>query len=89
MKNCNAPGNRTTRRILPIVWATALAAAFTLSLPQPAHAGDVTPPPVPDNLKVEEGNKAFLEGHGVGTQNYVCQPSGGGAGIHCGGYWKM
>jgi uncharacterized protein DUF3455 len=78
MKNGTAPENQITRRILRIACATALAVAFTVSLSQLAHAGPVTPPPVPDNLKVEEGNKAFLEGHGVGTQNYVCQPSGGG-----------
>jgi hypothetical protein len=34
---------------------------------EPIHVGNV-----PDNLKVPEGNHAFLEGHGVGTQNYVC-----------------
>jgi hypothetical protein len=27
----------------------------------------------------EEGNSAFLAGHGVGTQGYVCLPSGSGA----------
>ena len=37
---------------------------------EPIHVGNV-----PDNLKVPEGNHAFLEGHGVGTQNYVCAPS--------------
>jgi hypothetical protein len=36
----------------------------------------VTPPPVPDNIQVPAGNIAFLEGHGVGTQNYVCLPTG-------------
>jgi len=43
MKNCNTPENQTTRRILPIACATALAVAFTVSLGQPAHA-QVTPP---------------------------------------------
>ena len=38
MKNCNAPENRTTRRILPVACAAALAVAFTVSLAQPAHA---------------------------------------------------
>jgi len=76
MKNCNAPENRTTRRILPIVGVTALAVAFTVSLSQPVHADEVTPPPVPDNIQVPAGSIAFLEGHGVGTQNYVCLPSG-------------
>jgi hypothetical protein len=38
----------------------------------------VTPPPVPANLEVPAGNEAFLVGHAVGTQNYVCLPSGAG-----------
>ena len=75
MKNCKAPENQTTRRILLIACATALAVAFTVALPQPAHADDVTPPPVPNNIRVPAGNTAFLEGHGVGTQNYICLPS--------------
>ena len=33
---------------------------------------------MPDNLKVEEGTHAFLVGHAIGTQNYVCAPSGTG-----------
>ena len=74
MKNCNAPENQTTRRILLIACATALAVAFTLSLPQLADADQVTPPPVPPNIQVPAGNKAFLEGHAVGTQNYICVP---------------
>ena len=78
MKKCNAPKNQTTRRILLTACATALAVAFTVSLPLQAHAGQVTVPPVPADLEVEPGFKAFLEGHAVGTQNYVCQPSGAG-----------
>ena len=40
---------------------------------------DVTPPQVPDNLKVtEDGVIPFLVGHADGTQNYVCKPSGAG-----------
>ena len=78
MKNCIALENRLTRRILPIVGAAALAVAFTVSVPQPAHADQITPPPVPAKLQVPAGSIAFLEGHGVGTQNYVCLPSGSG-----------
>jgi hypothetical protein len=74
VKNCNAPENRTTRRILLIACATALAVAFTVSLPQLADADRFTPPPVPANIQVPAGNKAFLEGHAVGTQNYICVP---------------
>lgn len=74
MKNCNTPENQTTGRILLIACATALAVALTVSLPQPAHARRVTPPDVPSDIQVQAGNKAFLEGHGVGTQNYICLP---------------
>jgi Protein of unknown function (DUF3455) len=38
----------------------------------------VTPPAVPGNLQVEDGNKAFLIAHASGTQNYVCLPSATG-----------
>ncbi len=50
MKNCNAPENQTTSRILLTACATALAVAFAVALPQPAYADDVTPPPVPANI---------------------------------------
>lgn len=52
--------------------------ALTVSLPKPAHADDVTPPPMPADIQVDAGNVAFLEGHAVGTQNYICLPSGSG-----------
>ena len=78
MKHGNAPENQTTRRIMLIACATALVVAFMVSLPQPAHADHVTPPPVPANIQVPAGNKAFLEGHAVGTQDYICLPSGSG-----------
>jgi hypothetical protein len=61
---------------LPIAFATALAVALTVSLAQPAEARRVRPPPVPADLEVEAGSRAFLVGHAVGTQNYICLPSG-------------
>ncbi len=78
MKNGFSPENRTTSRIVPIAWATALAVAFTISLPQPVHADRVTPPRVPDQIQVPEGAEAFLVGHARGTQNYVCLPAASG-----------
>src|SRR5262249_16792895 len=78
MKNRNTSENQTTRRILLIAYATALAVAFTVSWQQLARADHVTPPPVPVEVQVLSGNKAFLVGHAVGTQNYVCLPSGTG-----------
>jgi len=55
--------------------AAALAFALTAALPGAASAHD-TIPPIPDGLRVPVGNRLFLIGHAVGTQNYVCRPSG-------------
>ena len=78
MKNCTAPENRTTRRILLIGCATALGMAFAVSLLQPARADEVAPPAVPANIQAPAGSTAFLKGHAVGTQDCVCLPSGSG-----------
>ena len=75
LKNCNALKNQSTRRILPVVPAAALAVAFAFSLPQLARAEPIHVGNVPFNIQVPAGNHAYLEGHGVGTQNYVCAPS--------------
>lgn len=74
MKIDNNGKNQTPRRRLLTACATALAVAATFSLPQPARARHVIPPAVPGDIQVPEGNKAFLVGHGVGTQNYICLP---------------
>jgi uncharacterized protein DUF3455 len=49
--------------------------AFTIALPSSAHAQTATPPNVPENIQVPQGNEIFRVGHGVGFQNYVCTPS--------------
>jgi hypothetical protein len=70
--------HQTTRRILLIAYAAVLIMAFTIAQSQPAHAANLTPPPVPANIQVPAGNKLFFVGHAVGTQNYVCLPAGEG-----------
>src|SRR5512133_2182261 len=61
-----------------MVLAAVASTAFTLSSPQAATDG-ITPPPLPPGLApVPAGNELFLGTHAVGTQNYVCQPSGAG-----------
>jgi Protein of unknown function (DUF3455) len=75
MKNCNTKEGQITRGIRLIACVTALGMAFTIALPHAAHAQSVTPPPVPPNIQVPAPNEAFLVGHAVGTQNYVCLPS--------------
>ena len=54
-----------------------------LAQKQPPAAGptairNIILPPMPDNLQVGDGFTAFLVGHAVGTQNYVCKPTAGG-----------
>ena len=65
-------------RVARIVLAALASVAFTVSAAAPAYADDMTPPPVPANIQVPAGNRLFLVGHAVGTQNYVCLPSGTG-----------
>ena len=49
----------------------------------------VTPPPVPANIQVPAGNKAFLVGHAIGTQNYSCLPAGVDAAGHPRFAWTL
>jgi len=65
-------------RIQPcIVGVAALVLAVSVAAAQ-ARADEVVPPPVPAEIRVPEGNVAFMAGHAVGTQNYVCLPAGTG-----------
>ena len=62
-----------------VLAGVATITAFTASSTQAATRGGITPPPLPDGMApVPAGNKLFLGTHGVGTQNYVCRPSGAG-----------
>jgi hypothetical protein len=71
---------RTAGGLLHAACVTALSIAFAVATPLLAHDEDdrMEPPPVPSNIEVPEGNEAFLVGRAVGTQNYVCLPSGSG-----------
>ena len=68
MKNYNAPENQTTRRILLIACATALAVAFTVAPPQPAHADPVSNEVMLVNAKT---GKCLTIAGGVSTDNNV------------------
>ncbi len=64
--------------VVGLVFAGAVV-AFAATSPQTAQADNITPPPLPTGLApVPPGQKLFLVGHAVGTQNYVCRPSGAG-----------
>jgi len=55
-----------------------LVLGLVLGAPTATTAAALTPPAVPANLVVPDGYRAYLAGHAVGTQNYVCttNPSG-------------
>ena len=73
---------KDSMRRLAALFHIALAVAFTVSQPPPAHADNAKRPPVPPNihvpagLEVPVGNRAFREGDAIGTQDYICLPSG-------------
>jgi hypothetical protein len=64
------------RRITIVACALALAVAFSASPAQPTSAADGAVPPMPANIQVPAGHKLYRVGRAVGTQNYVCLPSG-------------
>ena len=78
MKHNDAETPLFASRLRLMVGLAVLAVALTVSRPQLAHANHVTPPPVPANIQVPDGSKAFLEGDAIGTQDYICLPSGPG-----------
>lgn len=78
MKNRTTGQYHITRRIRLIACLSALGTAFVITLPQVAHAQNLTPPSVPDRIQVPEGNELFFIGHAFGTQDYVCAPSASG-----------
>ena len=78
MKNGIAPEKPARRRMLLRLCVAACAVASVVAWPQHAHAQKVSPPPVPPAIEAPGGNEAYLEGHAVGTQNYICLPSGSG-----------
>ena len=73
--NVDQQAKTTARRRKLFVATLALGCAFGTI----AHAQNVTPPPTPTLITPPEGNSAFLVGHAVGTQGYVCLPTVPGA----------
>ena len=64
------------RGVSRLLSVAALGMVFTLALPQAARADRITVPPVPGDIAAPVNTRVFLVGHGVGTQNYICLPSG-------------
>jgi hypothetical protein len=67
----------TPLRTVYAVGAVALSLTLAVSQPRLAAAdpkGVIVVPAVPANLEVPAGNQVYLEGLGVGTQDYICLP---------------
>ena len=58
--------------------ASGIIAAGLTSSAATAQTFSLNPPAVPAGLAVPQGNTLFLKGSAVGTQNYICKPSGSG-----------
>jgi len=56
---------------------TISAAVVGISAPTGFAQAPNAQPAVPNDIRVPDGNKLFLVRHAVGTQDYVCVPSGG------------
>jgi hypothetical protein len=68
---------KPVRARTPLVAALALGCLF--GTVNHAAAQSVTPPPTPVIITPPAGNTAFLVGHALGTQGYVCLPTSPGA----------
>ena len=72
----NQTSQRTRGRNL---FVAALILSCVFGVVGIAAAQRVTPPTTPDAITPPAGNSAFLVGHALGTQGYVCLPTGNGA----------
>jgi hypothetical protein len=73
--NIDQQAKKTSRVRKLFVATLALGCAFGTI----AHAQTVTPPTTPTLITPPVRNTAFLVGHALGTQGYVCLPTGPGA----------
>ncbi len=67
-----------TIRLLILIAAGACALGFgsSANAAEPSRSR-IGVPPVPANLEPPDGHVVFLQGHALGTQNYVCLPTAG------------
>ena len=72
--NLNQQLKKTARVRRLLVTALALGCAF--GTVTNAAAQRITPPTTPPIITPPAGNSAFLVGHAVGTQGYICASSG-------------
>jgi uncharacterized protein DUF3455 len=78
-------GKFMIRQLQRLITASAIVVALqtTIAMGQPISRSLVQVPPTPAEIQVPSGNTAFLKGHAMGTQNYICQVSESGF------FWKF
>ena len=69
--------NKQTKKTASVrrLFAAALVFGCAFGTATNAAAQNITPPTTPTLITPPAGNSAFLLGHGVGTQGYVCLPT--------------
>src|SRR5437764_9761368 len=75
--NLGQQTKKTTR--VRRLFAAALVLGGAFGTVTHAQAHNITPPTTPSIITPPAGNSAFLLGHAVGTQGYVCLPTSAGA----------
>ena len=76
-RNLSQQTKKTARVRSLLVGALVLGSAFNTVTP--AQAQYITSPETPPIITPPAGNSAFLVGHAVGTQGYICIPTSPGA----------
>lgn len=75
--NFSRPKNKIMR--VGRLFAATLVLGCAFGTINRAEAQNATPPATPASITPPSGNYAYLEGHAVGTQGYVCLPTSAGA----------
>jgi hypothetical protein len=78
VRNRNSNVKWTIKGTVFVAFAAVFGTTFTTASAYAAEPYRLTPPPVPAGIEAPPQTELFLIGHGVGTQNYVCAPSGSG-----------
>jgi len=70
----NAQQTKKTAPVWQVFAVIAICAIGTIT----HAAAQVTPPPTPSTIAVQEGNTPYLVGHAFGSQGYTCLPTSTG-----------
>lgn len=78
MSTYNESQSTDTMRYVRNISAAVLMLGSMLAPTHQVLAQTVKPPTTPTQITPEKGNSAFLVGHAIGSQGYICLPTAGG-----------